>query len=310
MPKFHIQRSIEINASPEKVFDIVSDFGTWPSWSPWLCAEPTAKVTVTDDPSSVGSTYAWVGEITGAGEMEHLKLEPGKLIEDEIRFSKPFKSKSGVSFEFKPAGEGTLVTWHMLGSMPWFLFWMIPQMEAFLGMDFERGLRMLKEWIETGKINAKTNILGIESVGPLKVIGTRKTCTFDDIGSSMEAAFHDASEKMSKQEIPLDGEAISIYHTMNAKERTFEYTSGYVVPKDTVVDSNDFSVWSIPEVKALTVEHAGSYDHLGNSWSAANQYARYHKMKQSKDGSFEIYKNNPESTPAEELQTIIYLPLK
>lgn len=310
MPKFHVQRSIEIGAAPEKVFDVVSDFGTWTTWSPWLCAEPTAKVTVSDAPSSVGSTYAWEGEITGAGEMEHLRLEPGQLIEDEIRFTKPFKSKTGVSFQFQPAGEGTLITWHMFGSMPWFLFWMIPQMETFIGMDHERGLRMLKEWIETGKIVANTNIRGVESIGPLNVVGIRKTCSFDNIGESMEQAFHEASEKMSKQELPLDGEAISIYHSMNTKAKTFDYTSGYIVPADVAASPEEFSLWSLPEVKALKVEHLGSYEHLGNSWSAANQHARYHKTKQQKIGTFEIYKNNPESTPVEELQTLIYLPLK
>jgi hypothetical protein len=57
--------------------------------------------------------------------------------------------------------------------MPWFLFWMISQMEVFIGMDYERGLKMLKEWIETGSILSTTKICGIESVGPLKMAGLR-----------------------------------------------------------------------------------------------------------------------------------------
>lgn len=310
MPKFHVHRSIQIDAPPEKVFEVISDFNTWTTWSPWLCAEPTARVTVTDDSASVGSVYAWEGEVTGAGELEHLKLEPGKLIEDEIRFLKPFKSKSGVSFQFEPSDNGTMLTWHMFGSMPWFLFWMVPQMEGFLGMDYERGLRMLKEWIETEKIETKTDVKGVEKVGPLKVLGIRKTCSFDDIGESMEHAFHEASEKLSKLELPLDGECISIYHGMDVKQRTFDYTSGYAVPGDTNVPEGQFSVWSIPELNALTVEHTGRYDHLGNAWSAAHQHVRYKKLKPNKCGGFEIYVDNPENTPAEELRTMVYVPLK
>ena len=79
MPAFEVQRSIVINAPPEKVFDTVVDFGTWTTWSPWLCAEPEAEVTVSEDPSSVGSTYEWTGEIVGAGIIEHRQLEPGPL---------------------------------------------------------------------------------------------------------------------------------------------------------------------------------------------------------------------------------------
>ncbi len=54
----------------------------------------------------------------------------------------------------------------------------------------------------------------------------------------------------------------------------------------------------------------GNYDHLGNSWSAANQYARYRKLKQSKVGTFEIYRNTPNDTAPAELRTDIFLPLR
>ncbi|MEZ6060927.1 MAG: SRPBCC family protein [Planctomycetaceae bacterium] len=65
MPKFHVQRSITIDASPEEVFDRVADFGTWTTWSPWLCAEPDAEVKVSEDSSSEGSVYSWSGQIVG-----------------------------------------------------------------------------------------------------------------------------------------------------------------------------------------------------------------------------------------------------
>lgn len=310
MPKFHVHRSTEIIADPDKVFEVLSDFGTWTTWSPWLCAEPEAEVTISSDSSSVGSTYAWSGNVVGAGEMEHLRLEPGRKIEDVIRFSKPFKSTSQVSFDIEPVGDTTRVTWHMHGSMPWLLFWMIPQIETGIGMDYERGLKMLKEWIETGEIQSQTNIRGIETVGPLKVVGVRKTCLFDNIGPSMEAAFQEATEKMTQAQLPLDGEAFSIYHHMDTKARTFDYTSGFSVPESIGEISSEFSIWSIPQVQALAVQHLGRYDHLGNSWSAAHQCARYQKLKQSKAGAFEIYRNNCATTLPGELITDIYLPLQ
>lgn len=57
-------------------------------------------------------------------------------------------------------------------------------------------------------------------------------------------------------------------------------------------------------------EHVGSYSHLGNAWSAANQFARDKKLKQSKVGAFELYKNDPKDTTAADLRTEIFLPLK
>jgi len=308
MPKFHVDRSITINAAPEKVHDTVADFGTWTTWSPWLCAEPDATVTVTDDASSVGSVYAWKGEVVGQGEIEHKQLERGRLIDQEIRFLKPWKSVSHVAFRTQPAEGGARITWNMDGSLPWFMFWMKPMMKAFIGMDYERGLRMLKEYIETGHINAKTHVQGIESVGPLKVIGVRSTCSTSDVGASMEKTFSSAGREFERHGLPMDGDMISVYHCFDIKGQTFDYTGGHVVPESTSVPAG-LSSWSLPQCRALHVAHEGSYNHLGNSWSAANQHARYKKLKQSKVGTFEIYRN-PQESDESKLRTDIYLPLK
>jgi effector-binding domain-containing protein len=310
MPRFHVQRSTEIKATPEKTFETVADYGTWTTWSPWLCAEPEANVQVTEDPSSVGSIYSWKGEIVGEGEIEHRQLQPGRLIEDEIRFLKPFRSTSQVRFELEPAGEGTRITWHMNGSLPWFLFWMRSQMIAFIGMDYERGLKMLKEWIETGQILSSTTIRGVESVGPLQMAGVRKKCSLHEIGPSMAAAFAEAKQKMSEHHLPTDGQSMSVYHDFNIKTQTFDYTSGFAIPDSAESVPADLSSWSISETQGLCVEHLGSYEHLGNAWSAAHQLAHYKKLKLSKAGSLEIYKNDPEETPPAELLTEIVLPLR
>ncbi len=310
MPKFQVQRSIHIGASPEKIYDTVVDYGTWTIWSPWLCAEPDAKVTITGEPSSVGAVYAWDGEIVGAGEVEHQNLEPNRLIEDELRFTKPFKSKANASFEIESVDDQTKITWHMQGSMPWFLFWMIPMMKTFIGMDYDRGLKMLKEWIETGEILSTTTVRGVESVEPFQMIGIRKTSTLSEIGPSMEAAFAEVVEILEQNKIPCDGACLSVYHKIDFKTGVFDYTSGFVVPANVNEVPSGLSSWSIPQVQALVTVHIGSYDNLGNAWSAANQHARYKKLKQSKHGTFEIYRNAPCETPPAELKTEIYLPLK
>ncbi|MEQ9409163.1 MAG: GyrI-like domain-containing protein [Fuerstiella sp.] len=310
MPKFEVHRSTVIKASPEKVFEAVSDFGTWTTWSPWLCAEPTAEVTVTDDSSSVGSVYSWTGEVVGAGEIEHRTLKPGQLILDEIRFQKPFKSVSDVSFELEPSGEGTHLTWRMKGSLPFFLFWMRSMMETFIGMDYVRGLRMLKEWLETGQIRSQTHITGIVDAGPLRMAGVRKTCSMKDIGPSMQQACEEASQKFQAAGLPTDGQRISVYHSYDMKAQVVVYTTGLTIADSQLPVPEGLSEWSLPACRAFGVEHIGSYEHLGNGWSAAHQHVRYRKLKQKKIATFEIYKSDPATTPEEELRTDIFLPLR
>ena len=310
MPKFHVSRSIAIAAGPDQVFDTVADYNTWASWSPWLCCEPDANVQVTEDPSSVGSKYSWSGEAVGAGELEHQHLERGKRIDDEIRFLKPFQSTSKVSFDFVPEGAGTRLTWHMQGSLPWFMFWMCSMMETYIGLDYERGLRMLKERIEQGKVQGETIVHGITTAGPLEVVGLRRQCRFEEIGPSMEAVFAEVREILNRENISQQGEAVSIYHKCDMKRRIFDYTSGYAIPASVGPLPAGLTAFSIPETKAFHVEQTGSYDHIGNGWAAAYQVARYRKLKHAKTPGFEIYRNDPQQTPVLELKTDLYLPIR
>lgn len=115
---------------------------------------------------------------------------------------------------------------------------------------------------------------------------------------------------MSEHGLPTDGEAISVYHKFDMKTGRFDYTAGFVLPESAGSLPAELSTWSIPQTQAFAVEHIGSYEHLGNAWSAANMYARHKKLKQSKCGGFEIYKNDPKETPPAELRTKFYLPVK
>lgn len=309
MPAYVVERSIVIEASPEKVFDIVSDFSTWTKWSPWLIAEPDATVTVSDDPSSVGSTYSWVGRVTGEGGMTHQQLiSPSKIV-SEIRFVKPFKSVAAVGFDLEPSGSGTKITWAMRGSMPWFLFWMIPSLKSFIGMDYARGLKMLKEWIETDQILSTNEVVGPSQVGPLRMAGIRQTCEMKDIGPVMGQAIEKARQELETAGVCPDGQVMSVYHSFNVKELTFDFTAGFIVDDASAVPDS-LSVWSTPETRAFHVRHVGRYEHLGNPWAIAHQHVRYRKLKQKKMGTFEIYRNSPEDVSEADLHTDIYLPLK
>lgn len=306
MPAFEVSRSVVVDRDIESVFDTVVDFSRWTKWSPWLCIDHDAVVTVSDNPNSVGSTYHWKGELVGEGELEHLTLERPNFAAQEIRFLKPFKSISRVEFTFRSVGDSTEVTWKMLGNLPWFMFWMKANMEIFIGMDYERGLRMLKELIETGEVPARTDIRGIEATKPRRVIGLRTSCALDGIGPSMQETFSLVDSKLGTATSSADTEMISVYHTYDMKNRTVDYTSGYVVTADAPCPSG-LVVQELEPGNALAMRHTGAYEHLGNTWSGAHQYARYKKIKLSKSPGFEIYRNNPSDTARGDLVTDVYV---
>jgi hypothetical protein len=148
MPKINVSQSIIIKEKPKKIYAIISDFGQWQTWSPWLLAEPECNINT----SKNGTLYHWQGEIVGEGKMRiSEKSDKHDYLSAELEFIKPWKSKSMIYFHLIEKSEGTELTWTMKGGLPFFLFWMKKSMEVFIGEDYRRGLGLLKDWIETGK---------------------------------------------------------------------------------------------------------------------------------------------------------------
>ena len=173
MPKVAVRKSIIINAPLEKVYESVRDFKQWPVWSPWLITEPECQVTYADD----GDQYAWDGNVVGSGEMAVLSEEKPNEITYQLTFLKPFKSQAGVAMNFAAKDGGTEIVWSMDSKLPFFLFFMRPMMTAIIGMDYERGLRMVKEYLETGEVRSKPEFPGQVAVSAVPYLGVRRECS-------------------------------------------------------------------------------------------------------------------------------------
>lgn len=309
MPAYDVRRSISVDAPEDRVFDAVADFGSWTSWSPWLGIDPRAEVTVSDPPNSVGSLYRWNGELVGEGELEHVHLDRPHRIEDQLRFVKPFRATCDVRFEMVTQGDATLTIWHMEGTLPWFLFWMRSNMETLIGSDYERGLTMLKEYVETGQVLSKLDVIGIEPLAARDVIGVRKSCGFDAIGSATETGFRAAAEAIEAAGIGRDGEMLSVYHAADSNRRRFDFTCGWSARPPARLPE-PLSAYRLAGGRALQVRHVGRYEHLANAWNGAYQFARYKKLKLAPKDSIEVYANTRETAAAADLVTDVFLRLK
>ncbi len=308
MPAFHVLRAVTIDAPIDRVVPAVEDFAVWPTWSPWLYMEASAKVDVYGTAGQTDHGYTWSGEMVGAGEMKLREVTADHTHHMDLTFLKPFKSKAKVSFELEPAGaEQTRVTWHMHGGLPFFMFFMVPTMKGMIGMDYDRGLRMLKEHVETGAINSATTIEGVVEAPAIHWVGANADTAMSDLGDSMQQTLPQALQTAQGAGAEPAGPPGVIYHNMDIKNQRCRYTA--MVPVATPIDATPSG--TIEAGKALKVIHTGRYDHLGNSWSTAMTYQRHHKLKPSKtQAPYEIYVNDPADTPEADLLTEIYLPLR
>ena len=307
MPKMKIARTKHLDAPISKVYSVLQDMSSWSKWSPWLITEPEATVDVAADKRS----YSWDGNRVGSGNMNISSEEENKVIDYDLNFLKPWKSTAKVKFELAEKDGGTEVTWHMNSSLPWFMFWMKKKMEAFVGNDYERGLSLLKDYVEDGEVHSKLNFLGESQFPGCDYIGFTRKCTIETMPELMKKDFDDLMEYAKD----IDGtdvtKAFSMYHKFDFVKRTASYTGGIPTTKMPSDLPGKFFAGKIPPTKIYTVEHVGPYEHLGNAWTAIAMMTQNKEIKASrKIHPFETYGNSPADTDPKDLITHINYPLK
>jgi DNA gyrase inhibitor GyrI len=307
MPAFRVEKSVLIEAPVEKVFGVVRDFRQWVPWSPWVIAEPDCALSYAED----GMSYSWDGKIIGAGTMTLLEEDAPRSMRYRLNFLRPWKSESVVSFTFGKEEGGTEVTWSMDGTLPFFMFWMKSMMTTFVEMDYERGLHMLKDYVETGSVLSKLEFPGRTSFGGCRYVGLEKECEIGEIGPSMAKDFTKLRAWLDESGTVPSGLPFSIYRRWDAVEGICAYSLGFPVDGRPANLPEGFVCAEAPACEAYVVRHTGPYRHLGNAWAAGFMHARGKLFGQHKKiHPFEIYENNPEEVPEAELVTVVHFPVK
>lgn len=143
-----VQRSITIEAPPERIYPLISDFHQWLYWSPYEQKDPAMKRTYDGAGSGRGAIYAWNGDKNvGSGRMEILEATPPKKIVIKLDFFTPFEGHYIAEFTMLPQGDGTHVTWLMHGPARFMtkLIQVFMSLDNMIGKDFETGLVNLKK---------------------------------------------------------------------------------------------------------------------------------------------------------------------
>lgn len=307
MPKIHIEKTITIKAPIEQVFDTLQDFHHWPAWSPWLVLEPGVNVDVQAD----GKHYSWSGNRVGEGHMTVSNAAPHTRIDYDLVFLKPWKSKAKVYFTTKQAGDETVVSWGMNSSLPFFMFFMKKMMTAAIGMDYERGLLMLKDYCESGSVPAKLNFIGPNQFDGTQYVGVKGTTSRKQMPIEMEKDFQTLMAFMEPHKATMNGKVFSQYHKFDIVNEKVEYTVGVGVSSMPASLADGIVSGELPATKIFSIEHVGAYRHLGNPWSAAQMMIRGKEFKPQKNyHPFELYLNDPSTATDDKLITHVNFAMK
>ncbi len=183
-------------------------------------------------------------------------------------------------------------------------------MKAYIGMDYDRGLKMLKDYLETGSVPSAIKIDPNCKIQSQHYIGLERKCDFHDRATVMGNDFTYLFNYIEKHDIPLTSAPFSIVNTYDVLNKTTSFTTAIPVNEEIKVTPPLISGF-LKEQNGLKVTHTGYYEHLGNAWSTAMAYSRTHKLKTTKEPlGYEFFLNQATETDRAELLTEVILPIK
>ena len=307
MPKIAVKKSVTIDAPIDRVYAAVREFKQWPAWSPWLIADPACEVSYSED----GLSYSWQGPVAGAGGMEILNEDAPGSIDYRLSFLKPWRSLADVRFSFAEVAGGTEVAWSMDGWLPFFMFFFRGMMEGVIGMDYQRGLDMLKAQIELGSVPSRLEFPGQMPLSGFNYVGVRTKCPMAEIGAAMGRDLAKVKAWVAASELEPSGAPFSIYHKWDVAKGDAAYTLGLPLKGLPTALPRDLVSGTVPDCETYRVKHTGPYRYLGNAWASGIMHARGKQFRQNRSiQPFEIYEDDPAEVPERELVTVVHFAAK
>jgi uncharacterized protein YndB with AHSA1/START domain len=149
---FRVERSINIRATPEKIFSFLNNLRRGKEWSPWMDIDPNMAITFSGPEEGVGATHEWSGnKKIGSGRMVIVESVPNEKVVVTLDFFTPFKAHNMAEFVLTPNGDSTTnLMWATYGPQPFMakVMSLIINCEKMIGPHFERGLGKLKALAE------------------------------------------------------------------------------------------------------------------------------------------------------------------
>lgn len=145
-PKWRVERSVVVNASPPQVFEYIQHLKDWPQWSAWNPEKyPDMSYSTSDPDFGVGAKQSWNdGGMTG--ELVISDYKPNDYFEYDLSMDGGEYQMRG-RMSVKPADGGTRLTWACWGDSganPFDRLMML-MFKPMIGDDFQVGLDNVKQ---------------------------------------------------------------------------------------------------------------------------------------------------------------------
>lgn len=313
---FILEKSIQIDASKDLVWEYITQLQKKSQWSPWWILEREAAQWEEWTPWEVWYKEFWEWKIIGSWWSEIKEVRKKSFIKLELKFVKPSSSIHQVEYHLEENNGQTILTRKMKANFSFFLIFQMKKIRFFLEKDFSRGLIMLKKLVETWELNTKTEFVGKRNVDGKYYVFLHDAWSYNEVSRMMPRSF--STLKRILQEKNIDALSyFTLYTKVDIFNDIYEYRACIEISNEAydmllIYGDDDFDFSTFETGNYLQTTHYGSYEFIENSWRWAYMYAKHWNYKLNvKSPSIEYYEKWPanEEKP-ENWITHIYLQMK
>jgi effector-binding domain-containing protein len=142
---------------------------------------------------------------------------------------------------------------------------------------------------------------------PYLYVERRSTMDPGDISAAMGRAFGDVMAFREAHGIAADGPPLSVYDDYSPDEMTFR-AGVFVVEADTAAATDEVKAGRTPGGEVLHFTHIGPYATLRDSYGTMMAHCEREGLKIGAP-TWEVYVDDPETTPEHRLRTEVYVAL-
>jgi effector-binding domain-containing protein len=152
----------------------------------------------------------------------------------------------------------------------------------------------------------------IKEIPAMRVISGRRTGTYEEVCGEVSVALMAIifSPENQKNGVAITGPFLSLCYDSEYRENDADIEMAIPIQGPVAVSDPRYMVRTLPAAKVISVVYRGPYDHDGFSvaFEKAFRYAAERGLEPTGPDR-QVYLNNPDETPAEELLTEVQIPV-
>lgn len=308
---FKANKTVQIDAPIQMVFNEIIDLDSWKDWSPWIGRDSSMEIIFGEIKSGIGAVYSWKSENSGNGSL----IIDQANYPVQVRSKMEFEEWKGISYSYWDlsiaSSQQTELNWRLETDTPISFFvrgiMYLNGSEKKLQEGLDHGIQQIKSVLEEKRASNQAIVQEI-IMEDRTFFYMRDVVETDQIESFFSMHLGTLATATISKNVEMSGMPCGLYYSWNTATRTTDMAAA--IPVEEVFDISSGAFITIDGGKVLIVDNFGPYESLHLGHEALQSYLQKNNLEM-RSPVIEEYMNDPSlvNDPSE-IQTRIYYYLR